>query len=182
MRRRGFEAAFSSVTLLLSRKVGGPVQLEAIVVRPLGLLVLAVAALGLQACGLVNFHSLSPKDQNITGLWMGKSISSLDASSVNISLAVFQKGNGELSGLYDCDGSSQCRNFSRGGTLSGRTSSAVFKVDLEDRSWCTFYGGFSPEIADGHYSCYYTDGRIDRGFWNVKLQHWEPPVVAGSSF
>lgn len=135
----------------------------------------------LQACGLINFHSLSPKDQNITGLWMGKSVSSLDASSVNISLAVFQKGNGELSGLYDCEGSSQCRNFSRGGTLSGRTSSSVFKVDLEDRSWCTFYGGFLPEIADGHYSCYYTDGRIDRGFWNVKLQHWQPPVVAGSS-
>jgi hypothetical protein len=164
------------------QNVRGAVQLEAIVVKSTKLFLLAVAALGLQACTAAHLHSLSPRGQDITGLWMGTSTSSLDAGSVNISLAVFQEGDGEFSGLYDCDsGSSICRNMIRGGTLRGRTSSSVFKVNLEDRSWCSFFGGFLPEIADGHYSCYYNDGRIDRGTWNVKLQQWHPMPAPGSA-
>ncbi|HTY55640.1 MAG TPA: hypothetical protein VMB26_10590 [Candidatus Binataceae bacterium] len=155
--------------------------MEAIARNLFGLFLALVCALGLQGCSAGHFRSLSPKGQNITGLWIGKSSGSLDAQSVNISLAVFQEGDDEFSGLYDRDsGSSVCRDLGCGGTLSGRASSSVFRVQLEDRSWCAFYGGFLPEIADGHYSCYYRDGRVDRGVWNVKLQHWRPSVGDGS--
>lgn len=132
-----------------------------------------VCALELQGCGAL--HSLSPKGQNITGLWMGKTTSSIDANSVDISLAVFQDGDDEFSGLYDRgSGVSVCRAQGCAGTLAGRISAPVFRVNLDDNSWCTFSGGFLAETADGHYSCYYRSGRIERGFWNVKLQHWRP--------
>jgi len=160
---------------------GEPFGLLAIVVKSIKLFVLAMAVLGLQACTVGHLRSLSPKGQDITGLWMGTSTSFSATGSANISLAVFQEGDGEFSGLFDCDaGNSICRDSIRGGTLRGRTSARAFRVDLENRSWCSFSGDFLPEIADGRYYCYYDSGRVDRGIWNLKLQRWRATPVPGS--
>jgi hypothetical protein len=106
---------------------------------------------------------------DFTGIWRGRSISSMNAASAKITFAVKRQGN-RIKGDYRCaPGNAICRNNVQRGWVTGQVSARGFRVEMEDTSWCMYFmDDFYPPKADGEYTCYMNGGIADQGTFKLK--------------
>lgn len=106
---------------------------------------------------------------DFTGIWRGRSVSSMNAASAKITFNMKREGN-QIKGDYRCaPGNATCRNNVQRGWVSGQIGARGFRVSLEDTSWCTYFmDEFYPPKADGEYTCYMNGGIADQGTFKLK--------------
>ena len=106
---------------------------------------------------------------DFTGIWKGRSVSSMNAASAKITFSVKRVGN-QLKGDYRCAaGNAICRNNLQRGWVTGQVNARGFRVAMEDTSWCMYFmDDFYPPKADGEYTCYMSGGIADQGTFKLK--------------
>jgi hypothetical protein len=112
--------------------------------------------------------------RNFTGVWVGTSTSSADASKVKIAFAIKRDGN-RFTGDYRCaPDNAICRNNVQRGWVHGQISARGFTVAEEDTSWCVFFmRSFHSAIGHGEYTCYMNGGIADLGVFELKRRRSE---------
>ena len=113
---------------------------------------------------------------DFTGIWKGKSVSSMNAAQVNITFKLKREGN-KIKGDYLCrPGNAICRNNTPHGWVTAQVNARGFRVAMEDTSWCMYFmDDFYPPKADGEYTCYMNGGIADQGTFKLK----GPPTDSG---
>ena len=112
---------------------------------------------------------------DFTGIWRGRSVSTMNAASAKITFNVKREGN-QIKGDYRCaPGNAICRNNAERGWVSGQVSARGFRVSMEDSSWCVYYmDEFYAPKARGEYTCYMSGMIADQGTFRLE----GPPVPA----
>jgi hypothetical protein len=102
------------------------------------------------------------------GLFAGNAISS-DGRRVKLVLDIQRNGR-ELTGNYSCAaGNANCRNQMTQGRVKGSVDESIFRVSLQDGSWCLFnLGMFYLNEGEGDYTCYLGGSIVEQGAFELK--------------
>ena len=141
-----------------------------------------LVAIVLNGCALSRASPPQLPGLDVSGVWEGTSIVTpcgfFHAESIcnavnRITLVLFRSGGG-VTGSYRCDyGNYICRhgNMDRAGYIAtGSINGSRMSIRVmipADVSSCMFYGRFTPERANGGYTCYAGGGVVEVGIWEA---------------
>src|SRR5713226_3655927 len=102
------------------------------------------------------------------GLFAGNAISN-GGRRVKLVLDIQRSGR-ELTGNYSCAaGNANCRNQMTQGWVKGNVDESIFRVSLQDGSWCLFnLGMFYLSEGEGGYTCYLGGSIVEQGAFELK--------------
>ncbi len=134
-------------------------------------MLLLITALFLCACAARRQRAAETVDEplgDFKGFFAGNAISN-DGRRVKLALDIQRNGR-ELTGTYSCAaGNANCRNQMTLGWVRGSIDKSVFRVSLQDGSWCLFnLGLFYLNDGEGDYTCYLGGSIVEQGAFELK--------------